>query len=139
MATVLSFMTRDAKVSRLGVCHSVEGCDPPVPADSVGHGTNQLQRPDQNPSRKTRIDTGTRRRPAMYTARNRSVVPVIDVILEADKTASSNRRNTARRIFERLRTGRSTRGGFRAGIPPLAAMTEGSLPLAEFCFATHKT
>jgi|SRR5580704_10271227 hypothetical protein len=40
------------------------------------------------------------------------LVPVIDAILEADKTAPSKQRHTATRIFERLRIEHGFAGGY---------------------------
>jgi transposase len=40
------------------------------------------------------------------------LVPVIDAILEADKTAPPKQRHTAKRIFERLRIEDSFAGGY---------------------------
>jgi transposase len=42
------------------------------------------------------------------------LLPVIDAILEADKTAPPKQRHTARRIFERLRDEHGFLGGWRA-------------------------
>jgi transposase len=42
----------------------------------------------------------------------RSLVPVIDAILDADKVAPPNQRHTAKRIFERLRIEHSFAGGY---------------------------
>ncbi len=41
-----------------------------------------------------------------------SLVPVIDAILEADKTAPPKQRHTAKRIFERLRIEHGFLGGY---------------------------
>src|SRR3982074_1115175 len=43
------------------------------------------------------------------------LVPVIDAILEADKTAPPKQRHTAKRIFERLRLEHGYAGGVSAG------------------------
>jgi transposase len=59
----------------------------------------------------------------MYAARNRTLrraqepklgplVPVIDAILEADKTAPPKQRHTAKQIFERLRIEHGFAGGY---------------------------
>src|SRR5580704_9673018 len=40
------------------------------------------------------------------------LVPVIDAILESDKTAPPKQRHTAKRIFERLRLGHGFAGGY---------------------------
>jgi transposase len=42
------------------------------------------------------------------------LVPVIDAILESDKTASPKQRHTAKRIFERLRIEHGFAGGYTA-------------------------
>jgi transposase len=41
-----------------------------------------------------------------------ALVPVIDAILEADKTAPPKQRHTAKRIFERLRIEHGYAGGY---------------------------
>src|ERR1700731_1028412 len=45
----------------------------------------------------------------------RLLVPVIDAILESDKTAPPKQRHTAKRIFERLRIEHGFAGGYTAG------------------------
>jgi hypothetical protein len=51
------------------------------------------------------------------------LVPVIDAILDADKTAPPKQRHTAKRIFERLRIEHSFAGG--RGQAPRGEMGEG--------------
>jgi hypothetical protein len=46
------------------------------------------------------------------TAEARTLVPVIDAILEADKTAPPKQRHTAKRIFGRLRIEHGYAGGY---------------------------
>ena len=49
------------------------------------------------------------------------LVPVIDAILEADKTAPPKQRHTAKRIFERLRIEHGYAGGYTVGKKPAKA------------------
>jgi hypothetical protein len=50
------------------------------------------------------------------------LVPVIDAILEADKTAPPKQRHTAKRIFERLRLEHGFAGGYRVACSRSAAV-----------------
>ena len=50
-----------------------------------------------------------------------ALLPVIDAILEGDRTAPVKQRHTARRIFERLRDEHGFAGGYTVVNPPLGA------------------
>jgi len=45
-----------------------------------------------------------------------TLIPVIDAILDTDKTAPPKQRHTAKRIFERLRLEHSYAGGYRPAL-----------------------